>query len=948
MSDFKEVSGLLLQLLDTYGSRRDRKAGKNMYTCPLCHSGEHGAGSTGALNVGSKDGVMLFYCHSCGVGGNIATLWCEYHNEPSTPQNFPNIMRGIRQDLGLPTDEYDYDRFKKNYTFKGDIDQNDLTFNNCDVKSNKDYSTWFENYLWGYQSYAVEYLQSRGIQNAQQIAAEYRIGYSPNFKYNGTDEVKATIIPMPNCYDDHPYASIFSYSWRATEQNLKKKKGRVYPLVPECLRGHRDPTKKVIFLVEGEYDAFSIVDIQHSIENSGQTCEFTAISAGSVSNFPRFVQELYESGIITSEDTLLLVPDNDPTHNPNVEYFGWKSWQTALTIGARCFLTSLTSSDTPLKDCKDANETLRKDRAAFEKILKNVAERHKSMFVDNFDEARHEYLDAIESVLKDLEKEKKGTPDRLERETYTVVSTSDQEVQQATSFSLKDILESIDTLTYEDFCNGSQKLTSIVNIVGTLQSVEDVNTITSSLVNVAERYKKKTDVEKLLKSKVSQAKKRITQGQKVTNGKYPDYVKVGDNGKPYQTIENCLNVLQHDEMYKGRITFNEFSNKVMYDGKQWKDENFSQLVCYMESAYNLTQEKKIRHAFILENKRNTFHPIRDYLNGLTWDGVPRISTIFTDFLGADDNKYTRAVAMVTLCGAVARALSPGIKFDTMAVLVGKQGIGKSTFWAKLGGEWFSDTLDAIKGKEAYESIQSSWIVEIAELSAMARATKEDTKKFITKTSDKYRKPYAENVEEIPRQCIFVGTTNDYEFLKDETGNRRFYPIDVYVEEPAKSIWNELTQEYIDQVWAEAKGIYLKHGTDAIYIKDKEILQLASYQQLEHFGKSTTYSEVEAYLTMPVPPTWDEFSLEQRHDFINRYRRDINVYASEIRKIICIREILADLYPEDYPMSKKIPLKVSYEIAKILSSLGWEQSCRCRTKLFGRQRMFTCPKDSFEK
>lgn len=422
---------------------------------------------------------------------------------------------------------------------------------------------------------------------------------------------------------------------------------------------------------------------------------------------------------------------------------------------------------------------------------------------------------------------------------------------------------------------------------------------------------------------------------------YPEYIKVGDNGKPYQTIENCLNVLQNDEMYKGRITFNEFSNKVLLDKKQWKDEDFSQLVYHMETNYNITNEKKIRHALAIENKRNKFHPIKNYLNSLKWDGVSRLSTLFTDFLGADDNKYTRAVSTVTLCGAVARVLNPGVKFDTMPVLVGKQGVGKSTIWAKLGGEWFSDTLDTIKGKEAYESIQNSWIIEIAELSAMAHATKEDTKKFITKTSDKYRKPYAENVEDIPRQCIFVGTTNDYEFLKDETGNRRFYPIDVDIDKATKSIWNDLTQEYINQLWAEAKELYLKHGENAIYIKNEEILRLADNQQREHFEKDATYSEVENYLNMPVPPNWNSFSIEERHKFIKEYKETgTNAYATEIRKNICIREILVDLYPDTYTIDGRIPKPDSNEMARTLRALKWNQSGSMRLKLFGKQKIFS--------
>lgn len=889
--NFNEINELLLQLLDTYGSKRDRKAGRDMYTCPLCHSGEHGIGSTGALNVGRKDGTMVFYCHSCGLGGNIASLWCEYHKEPNTKENFPKIVKGIKQDLGIPTEENNYDRFKKVYTFKNEITREDL--NPCSkIEERKNYSNWFKYTLWKNQSHAVNYLKTRGIENAEKIAYDFNLGYG-DYKWNGTDTVNAVFVPM---FEDYNFNSeaVYSFSWRAVDQDLKKKRGKIHPLVPECLKPNsKDTTKKWVYLVEGEYDFFSILDIQYSIEKEGKTCEFSAISINSAGNLPRFIDELYQNGIISNGVGLIIALDNDKKFNQNVENFKAKGYRMAQKYRIPCIIAD--AKNLYLGE-KDSNEALKKDRAKFQQALKLTVEQAKLLDINT-------YMKECEQMEKEIQEQN--------------ITLMEPEI-------------TVENITTSEVLGYMLNLHTELEISLYAQKVRD---------KARELKKPIKEVDKLLSVFEKQAKANLKIEKPLISTGYPEYIKVGDNGKPYQTIENCLNILQNDDKYKGKITFNEFSNKVLYNGKQWKDEDFSQLVYHMESNYNITQEKKIRHAFVLENKRNSFHPIKQYLDGLNWDGVPRLSTLFIDFLGADDNPYTRAVSTVTLTGAVARIYHAGVKYDTMPVLVGKQGVGKSTIWAKLGGEWYSDTLDTIKGKEAYESIQNSWIIEIAELSAMAHATKEDTKKFITKTSDKYRKPYAETVEEIPRQCIFVGTTNDYEFLKDETGNRRFYPIDVDITKATKSIWNDLTQEYINQLWAEAKKLYLKHGENAIYIKNEEILKLADNQQREHFEKGTTYSEVEAYLTMPVPPDWNTYDINQRQDFIARYRKDTNTYATEMRKSICIREILADLYPNDYPIGKKVPRKDSNEIAKILTSLGWKQKGSCRTKLFGKQLTF---------
>lgn len=908
----------LIALADYYGARRDRKAGADMYTCPVCKSGEHGTGSTGAFHIGrNKNGKISFYCHSCGRFGNIASLWCEYHGVENTKQNFPQIIRGIKSDLGMPIEDTNYQDFKNNYRFKGEITNDDLNPQTTVETEAHNFSSRFKYTLWKNQSHAVNYLKTRGIENAAKIAYDFNMGYG-EYKWNGTDIVNAVFVPM---FEDYNFNSeaVYSFSWRAVDQDLKKKRGKIHPLVPECLKPNsKDTTKKWVYLVEGEYDFFSILDIQYSLEKEGKTCEFSAISINSAVNLPRFIDELYQNGIISNDIGLIIALDNDKEFNQNVENFKAKGYRMAQKYRIPCIIADV---KTLYLGEKDSNEALKKDRIAFEKSLRLTVEQAKLLDINT-------YMKECEQMEKEIQKQEK-----LSSMGGDVTAHQDGTQAEQPVPSIEEMLE---TVTEETIAS-----TEILGYVLKLNNETSIKSYIFALENKAREFKvnniKKFD--DMCNSYEREALEKI-KSKATQEYSYPDWIEVDKKGMPYQTIDNCWNILKNDSTYKGKITYNTFTNQMFLDGKLWKDSFFSKLVYHFETNYKITNENKINHAINLEADENSFHPIIDYLNSLPkWDGIPRLSTLFIDFLGTKDDKYTRAVPIVTLCGAVARVLNPGVKYDTMTVLVGKQGTGKSTFWNKLGGEWFSDNVDTIKGKEAYESIQNAWIIEFAELSALGRATIEEIKKFITKCIDKYRKPYAINSEAIPRQCIFVGTTNTYDFLRDETGNRRFYPIDIDIDKATKSIWNDLTPEYVGLLWAEAMYLYKKNGEKVIYIKDKEVLRLAELQQSEHFEKSTTYSEVEAYLTMPVPPNWNTYNVEQRQDFIARYRKDSNIYATEMRKTICVKEILVDLYPNDFNANSKIDNKINKEIVQILEALGFKFVYSSKTKLFGSQRIY---------
>lgn len=229
-----------------------------------------------------------------------------------------------------------------------------------------------------------------------------------------------------------------------------------------------------------------------------------------------------------------------------------------------------------------------------------------------------------------------------------------------------------------------------------------------------------------------------------------------------------------------------------------------------EPTTNLTFE-----AVDYEAKQNSFHPIRDWLKELVWDGTPRVDTWLIDYLGAKPNDLNRAIGRKVLCAAIHRVMYPGCKFDHVVVLEGDQGIGKSTLLRELAGKWFCDSLGDVTNKDVIGQIQGSWIVEISELSSLDRASTNAMKEFISKQTDKARMAYERKAQEYPRQCIFIGTTNDDEYLKDPTGNRRYWPVEV-----SGADFEQMALDHY-QIWAEAFSIWKQKKT-TLYMHTKEL------------------------------------------------------------------------------------------------------------------------------
>ena len=405
---------------------------------------------------------------------------------------------------------------------------------------------------------------------------------------------------------------------------------------------------------------------------------------------------------------------------------------------------------------------------------------------------------------------------------------------------------------------------------------------------------------------------------------------IPETGKPAKTVDNIRIILENDPLLKDIVVFDEFSNRLYVTGRlpwdssgrrrDWKDADDAGLRCYMEKVYSITGKERITDGFLLYCEMHKVNLVQQFLTALpAWDGVPRLDTLFIDYLGAADNAYNRAVSRKGFCAAVARAMQPGVKYDTMPILVGPQGIGKSTLLRSLGQDWFNDSLNTFEGKEACEMIQGSWLIELQELNGLNKSEENAVKQFLSKTDDIYREPYGRRTGRYPRRCVFFGTTNDDEFLRDKTGARRFLPVDCMISKPTKSVFRDLPDE-VPQIWAEAL-ISWRLG-EALYLDNAEVAAMAKTAQEEHALHSAKEGIIREFLEKEIPDNWDKLDLATRKNYWNGTFKPVECEYRK-RDRVCAVEIWCEALGGDMKYFRR---QDAAEINGILSHLeGWEKS-----------------------
>lgn len=418
-------------------------------------------------------------------------------------------------------------------------------------------------------------------------------------------------------------------------------------------------------------------------------------------------------------------------------------------------------------------------------------------------------------------------------------------------------------------------------------------------------------------------------------------------GIPESDVYNCLLILECDPELKGKVGLDEFAHRLTVLGDlpwrtknsslYWTDTDDACLRNYFATKFRIKGKGIIDDALQEVTQDNKFHPVRDYLQGIKWDGECRVDELFIKYLGAEDTPYVRAATRKWLCGAVARVMHPGIKFDTAIVLYGSQGLGKSLILEKLGKSWFNNSLVDIKTKDTMEQIQGSWVIELGELAPTFKNENEIVKAFISRTSDRFRSPYGRRTEEYPRQCVFAGSTNNLMFLKDRTGNRRFWPITGDKDRKTANSW-DITDEEIDQIWAEA-FYYWSEGESLVL--EGAVAEEAMRVQMSHTEGGELMGLIEEYLSMRLPADWEDYELHERREYIREYD-ETEASGFRLRERVCPLEIWCELLEGD---RKHLLNAKAREITDVLQAIpGWvpytNGTGKIRFgKLYGPQRAF---------
>lgn len=394
--------------------------------------------------------------------------------------------------------------------------------------------------------------------------------------------------------------------------------------------------------------------------------------------------------------------------------------------------------------------------------------------------------------------------------------------------------------------------------------------------------------------------------------KSDNFLEYGKDGTPKQSVDNIVAIMQNDKYYDG-IRFNEMTQSAEIQRgnriKRWTDTEEAKSERYIEKKYGIYNDKKHVQALRILFESRSYHPIIDIIDDIKWDGLERCEQFLTKWAQCEDTEYTREVSRLIFAGGIWRLYQPGSKVDDVPVLIGKQGGGKSSLvrFLAVNDDYFGE-VKTVDGDKATEQLTGKWICEIAELSAFTKAKEiESVKAFITRQRDSYRKPYDRNVTDLPRRCMFIGTTNNPNFLVDLSGNRRFYPV----ETKSDGYWlydhEQECREYILQCWAEAAQKY----------KDGNMPNFAKPELREEYQRAQQNSMV------------DDWRVGVVEEWLSR--RDVD-------DVVCVRQIFHEALSNnpDFPIDPKP--KESREVGQMISNNAeWEKVGNTRFAKYGVQK-----------
>ena len=429
--------------------------------------------------------------------------------------------------------------------------------------------------------------------------------------------------------------------------------------------------------------------------------------------------------------------------------------------------------------------------------------------------------------------------------------------------------------------------------------------------------------------------------------------KTDRKGNPLNIPFNYELICKNDRALKGAARLDLFTGNFVLQkdlpwrrtslGPYWNNTDDNGLLCYVSEHYPICTKNALLDAHDLAMSQDCYHPVRDYLEALpAWDGTPRVETLLCDYLGAQDTELNRAMTRKHLVAAIARVMKPGEKYDYILTLIGPEGIGKTTLVKELVPNplWFDNSLSSIEGKDAMEQLRGKWFLEMGELVNYNNATSEAYKNFISKQLDSFRPAYGRKNETYARQCVFFATTNETNFLKGVTGNRRFWTVECAVDLVTKNVWRDLAGER-DQIWAEALH-YFGQGEE-LRLSDELERQAKALQELHNeLARDERRGVIEAFIRKPVPVTWESLTMDQRRAWI----RDLSSLQSEeprvYRKSSCAVEVLVECFGEKLDQKTRYRTK---EINQILREMeGLEPGQTSRDPVYGLQRRYDIKMD----